>query len=439
MEPIEETTASPSQKDVMYLFPGALDPDDGHKFIGVDAPEVLLDTERRSVRIDSSLCEECRGSLEYFAYCVELFKSKKSKDSKADGLRPRDVVSHHQDLQSMRESMESGCHLCSFLVPLVRGPADPAEAQQFFSNVKIEMAWKLNVDESHGELKRGRLQFTMIDPRHARTRSNYRLLARLQLWPVPEYAHLFPDNIDQGNTEDSSMSLGDLGSDGDASSISNASVSDLSLSNHQSSEDMSSSSNSWTGADSVSPSSSWGPASTFSNSQSSSPNSTRSGSPISGDQDLGRRVWLQVSSTASSYSRELATEWFAECLKNEDGQHAECKHVAGDWLPTRLIDVRHGLEHQVLRLVSPEQCPEVFGVSKRYATLSHCWGEWGPKGIPALKTSNERQRFQEGISFADVPSTFRDAVEVASWFHSQSIKAQMIDPSNAENSPVAVD
>ncbi|KAL8715179.1 MAG: hypothetical protein Q9220_001137 [cf. Caloplaca sp. 1 TL-2023] len=431
MESAEEIRASnPKLSGINYMLPGALDPDDCYTFILMDPEEASLKKERRPVHTESSLCDVCRSSLEYFAYRVELSKSRGTKkdpkaDPKADDFGLRDVVSHHQGLQSMWENMASGCHLCSLLVPLVRGPADTAEAEEFFTNAKAEMAWNLNVDDDHGGLKRGRLQFALMDSRLDRTWSNYHVFARLQLWPATEYARLFQDVIAQDASVGSSTDLGDDESSLSASSISNPSVSDSSFSNRHSSEDLSSNGSPLPEAESVSPSSSWGPGSSFSDSQSSrdqtswtSPSygSSRSSSLIDGDHRLDDRVWLEANSTNSSYSRTLAIEWLSECHKNEDGCHAECNEIVDDWLPTRLIDVRQAFENKVLRLVSPKESSELFVADTKYATLSHCWGEWGPKAMPVLTAANERERFEEGINLAVVPLTFQHAVEVASWF-----------------------
>lgn len=54
-----------------------------------------------------------------------------------------------------------------------------------------------------------------------------------------------------------------------------------------------------------------------------------------------------------------------------------------------------------------------------YMTLSHCWGSWGAKANPVLTLSNLSSRQTDGIALSELPKTFRDAVEIASWFNSK--------------------
>ncbi|KAL8753192.1 MAG: hypothetical protein Q9184_005494 [Pyrenodesmia sp. 2 TL-2023] len=134
-----------------------------------------------------------------------------------------------------------------------------------------------------------------------------------------------------------------------------------------------------------------------------------------GHNDHPRETYLDASSTGFMSTQIFVAKWLARCQKNEDGQHMECNRTTGSWLPTRLLDVENTSENTVLRLVSSTESPDTFKADRRYVTLSHCWGAWGSKEIPALKVSNERERFHDGIRLEDLPLTFQQAVEVARW------------------------
>lgn len=76
----------------------------------------------------------------------------------------------------------------------------------------------------------------------------------------------------------------------------------------------------------------------------------------------------------------------------------------------------HALECNRVRLVAPSKTETAFESDRSYITLSHCWGAWGPKGIPVLSTENEDKRHDIGIDLDEIPKTFRDAIYVATWF-----------------------
>lgn len=131
------------------------------------------------------------------------------------------------------------------------------------------------------------------------------------------------------------------------------------------------------------------------------------------DEYESRRI---ENSTESLPTQELAARWLARCQKNQDGRHSECNQGEIARLPTRLIDVQHALNHSHVRLVSPSQSPDLFEPDRRYITLSHCWGLWGPKEIPVLTTENLEERLERGIGKGMMPSTFQEASEIAGWF-----------------------
>ncbi|KAL1625309.1 hypothetical protein SLS54_003397 [Diplodia seriata] len=116
--------------------------------------------------------------------------------------------------------------------------------------------------------------------------------------------------------------------------------------------------------------------------------------------------------TDSVRSKNLAKGWFTRCEENADGTHDECNAFIAKSRPTRVLDVEHARESSRLRLVCVEDAP-----GDRYITLSHCWGAWGAKELPMLTTANLEERQNEGMDVSDLPQTFRDALEVASWYN----------------------
>ncbi|KAK0732494.1 heterokaryon incompatibility protein-domain-containing protein [Apiosordaria backusii] len=122
------------------------------------------------------------------------------------------------------------------------------------------------------------------------------------------------------------------------------------------------------------------------------------------------------SSTESVQTRDNALQWLNKCQANEDGKHDQCNRSSGDWLPTRLLDVKSAIENSMLRLVQPGDHPDVFGSDRQYITLSHCWGTWGVRELPVLTTDNLSERLKEGLPMSLLPQTFEDAGKVAHWF-----------------------
>ena len=126
-----------------------------------------------------------------------------------------------------------------------------------------------------------------------------------------------------------------------------------------------------------------------------------------------------ITTTESSRSRWLAFSWLSKCKTNEDGKHHECNKRDANYIPTRLLDVRHAQEASYLRLVCPADSPEIFEEDNEWMTLSHCWGTWGAVHNPILTENNLQQRKETGLRMADLPKTFRDAVKIATWFDSK--------------------
>ncbi|KAI9148489.1 hypothetical protein HJFPF1_12321 [Paramyrothecium foliicola] len=114
-------------------------------------------------------------------------------------------------------------------------------------------------------------------------------------------------------------------------------------------------------------------------------------------------------------TRLLALSWLDRCTQNTDGQHDVCNHKDGNFLPTRLLDVRYALDHGKARLVCSSETPQAFAKSCDYASLSHCWGAWGATRNPVLLSDNIESRKLEGLPWHMLPKTFQDAFKIASW------------------------
>ncbi|CAH0025292.1 unnamed protein product [Clonostachys rhizophaga] len=109
-------------------------------------------------------------------------------------------------------------------------------------------------------------------------------------------------------------------------------------------------------------------------------------------------------------TRSLALDWLARCQENANGQHTLC-NAQGEFVPTRLLDVRKALQTGRVCLTLTEALD-----SCEYVTLSHCWGSWGAEHNPVLLTNNLTARQTDGLAWDALPQTFQDAFKVASWF-----------------------
>lgn len=109
--------------------------------------------------------------------------------------------------------------------------------------------------------------------------------------------------------------------------------------------------------------------------------------------------------TGSEAAFRLASAWLGECLDN----HEIClaSSASDPPLPHRVIDVGPIDGTAELRLL--ETSPGQVG---KYMTLSHCWGG----GTPIKTTSKNIQHHLVEIRLADLPRTFRDAVQVTRKF-----------------------
>jgi hypothetical protein len=114
-------------------------------------------------------------------------------------------------------------------------------------------------------------------------------------------------------------------------------------------------------------------------------------------------------------TRSLVLSWMARCIQNDHGQHDICNRKDENYIPTRLLDVSHALEMGRVRLICPNEMPQMFASKLQYATLSHCWGARGAKENAVLLTSNIESRQSDGLAWDMLPKTFQDAFKVASW------------------------
>ena len=170
---------------------------DCHPFI-LRPPPTRPEAERKSIGVDSVLCDTCRVSLEYIAYILERYKQ--DEDDRGD-LHDASVITHHRDLNSLR--MRAHCHICNWLVRYVGLPHfyekdGEGEAEDVvFANTQIELCWDpgFAVDKKEEDFGRPRLYFAQFDPRQERTSANYNSIMRLQIWPSLETANLLVENI----------------------------------------------------------------------------------------------------------------------------------------------------------------------------------------------------------------------------------------------------
>ncbi|KAF2688451.1 HET-domain-containing protein [Lentithecium fluviatile CBS 122367] len=105
----------------------------------------------------------------------------------------------------------------------------------------------------------------------------------------------------------------------------------------------------------------------------------------------------RVPSDDFSLSRKLekAMQWLRLCVS----EHTTCGSEAPKPLPTRILDIN----------ASPIRLVLGAGRTKRYACLSHCWGE-----KPVLETTLESiSKLQHSVPWDDLPATFKDAVTFA--------------------------
>lgn len=102
------------------------------------------------------------------------------------------------------------------------------------------------------------------------------------------------------------------------------------------------------------------------------------------------------------YSNEVKQlkSWILECQKSHKHCAAQQK---GHFFPTRLLDLRKSS----IRLVNSHDLKASDG---GYAALSYCWGSTIPES--GKTTSKTLQTHREGIDYALLPRTLREAIAV---------------------------
>lgn len=112
---------------------------------------------------------------------------------------------------------------------------------------------------------------------------------------------------------------------------------------------------------------------------------------------------LASSSLANSWSGnmdalELVQHWLFDCLQNHPGC-GDLGCLESGWRPTRLLEIS---EHSIRLVLTNRE-----SVRGAYATKSHCWGT---EPFPTL-TSSSLSRFTAGMSRAELPRSFQEAME----------------------------
>lgn len=109
--------------------------------------------------------------------------------------------------------------------------------------------------------------------------------------------------------------------------------------------------------------------------------------------------------TSSQQCWSTATAWLNRCATS----HSKCKSGSTSWYPTRVLDVgASGQDTAVSERVRVVVTAEDGPLEGPYATLSHTWGLSQP--IRLLKSTIDS--FREGIPTSDLPTTFKDAIDV---------------------------
>ncbi|KAJ3535962.1 hypothetical protein NM208_g6919 [Fusarium decemcellulare] len=126
---------------------------------------------------------------------------------------------------------------------------------------------------------------------------------------------------------------------------------------------------------------------------------------------LETSVWKEerLANSGLQDSLSLCQAWLKSCLEN----HSCCNETVFDSastksqrqrLPTRVLDTAPMSSPSSLRLV------ESNGMQGTWAALSHCWGK--SENRPLTTTRANLKNHLEGIDFALLPKTFKDAVEL---------------------------
>ncbi|KAF8847672.1 HET-domain-containing protein [Acephala macrosclerotiorum] len=121
--------------------------------------------------------------------------------------------------------------------------------------------------------------------------------------------------------------------------------------------------------------------------------------------DYYRHRFSLSNNTGDDTSWSKALEWLDECSTNHTKCRERREEIRKEWHPTRLLDLCPPTgSHDNLRLIlRADDRP-----SGEYMTLSHCWGKASFLNL----TTDNLERFRQGISLHDLPKTFQDAVVI---------------------------
>lgn len=191
---------SPNLLRLSLMYDWAIEPYNCVPFI-LRPPPTRPEDERKSICVDSTLCETCRVSLEYVAYIPERYKQSGDDDDK---FLEASAITHHRYLNSLLQSMRIDCHICNWLIRNVGLPSiDETDGEGevtdvIEANTRIELAWDPEfAEDKEIELGQPRLYFAQFDLRKDRTSEDYGSVMRLRIWPSLESANLIVERTPQ--------------------------------------------------------------------------------------------------------------------------------------------------------------------------------------------------------------------------------------------------
>jgi len=306
-----------------------------------------------TVQSNTYLCDVCRQSLDYMAQTLQEYIDHGSTDE--DGLLG--AIIHHPSPESLHMSAMQLCHICILLVSFTRFDYEKLDPE-LAAGVQIELCWDRDrlTQPDHKRLGAKRLHFVQVNTKLERSSANNRTMLRLQLWPASECTASFASHPGlQARGLVAGRETTPMTEDGFPSWL-------QALQN-------------------------------------------------------GRKSLTPLMSMESESSVSHARRWLAECHENKDGLHDECNSHAGDWFPSRLLDVSRALSTGSLHLLETAQNSSIFSEPASYITLSHRWGIWGAANAPVLTHSCYQRMVEDGILIQTLPKTFGDALKICSWFN----------------------
>lgn len=112
-----------------------------------------------------------------------------------------------------------------------------------------------------------------------------------------------------------------------------------------------------------------------------------------------RSIWQENDGAAFQGRISTISEWLSTCLRT----HHQCSSRRIPELPTRVLDVGPAHEYQDPRILLSG------GKHGRYIAFSYCWGTVSPPST----TSTSLKKHMKGLSMAELPSVFREAIILA--------------------------